>query len=265
MAVVPTAAGGRRRFAMLPHDPQREHDLIRAELTALREEVVTLREQVTQLARPRPTAAGTGTTDDEIRFGPPERAGPRPVPAARIDRRYVIGALAATSIGGLFLTGVGRPGERAAAATATGRVMDVDISKPDDARTAVHACTSGVGNAVVGECQNIDGTGSGVVGVSHGSGHALLGFKPPGAPGEAVVGIGAGDAGVLGSSASSTGVVGTSALGRGGSFSGARAQVRLSPSERPTHPDAGLAGDLFLDRFRRLWLCRGTTEWTRLA
>ena len=250
---------------MLTHDPQHEHDLIRAELTALRQEVVALREQVTQLAGPRPTAAGTGTADDEIRFGPPERAGPRLAPAARIDRRYVIGALAATSIGGLFLTGVGRPGEGAAAATATGRVMDVDISKPDDARTAVHACTSGVGNAVVGECQNIDGTGSGVVGVSHGSGHALFGFKPPGAPGEAVVGIGAGDAGVLGSSASATGVVGTSALGRGGSFSGARAQVRLSPSKRPTHPDTGLAGDLFLDRSRRLWLCRGTTDWTRLA
>lgn len=243
-----------------------EYDLMRAELVALRREVAELRGQVSRLEAWRPAAQQLGVAEDQVMFGPRERASPGREPTSRVDRRGLLGALAVMSVSGLVLAGVGRPGGTAHAGEgSTGEGLEVEISGSHDPRDAVHASASGSGNAVVGECQNIDGTGSAVVGISHGSGHSLLGFKPPGAPGDSVVGIGASGAGVYGTSTTSAGIVGTSTNGRGGSFSGGRAQVRLAPSSRPTHPEVGLAGDLFLDSARRLWLCRGSTRWTQVA
>ena len=60
------------------------------------------------------------------------------------------------------------------------------------------------------------------------------------------------------------GVRGESGTGRGGDFIGNVAQLRLKPSDSQSHPPAGLAGDLFLDRSRRLWLCKGGSTWARL-
>jgi hypothetical protein len=64
---------------------------------------------------------------------------------------------------------------------------------------------------------------------------------------------------------SRVGVRGASDSGRGGVFSGGRAAMRLMPSSSASHPRRGLGGDLFLDRSRRLWFCRGGTDWVRLA
>jgi hypothetical protein len=58
--------------------------------------------------------------------------------------------------------------------------------------------------------------------------------------------------------------VGVYAYGyRGGEFIGQKAQIRLQPSG-VTHPATGKAGDIFLDGKKRLWLCKGKTNWVRL-
>ena len=57
-------------------------------------------------------------------------------------------------------------------------------------------------------------------------------------------------------------------LGRGGQFSGKKAQLRLIPSTATTHPAAGQAGDLFLDKTARLWLCTiagNPATWKRVS
>ena len=61
------------------------------------------------------------------------------------------------------------------------------------------------------------------------------------------------------------GVRADSAHGRGAVLSGKAAQLRLIPSSSPTHPSTGTAGDLFLDKSLRLWLCTGRKSWKRLA
>ena len=61
------------------------------------------------------------------------------------------------------------------------------------------------------------------------------------------------------------GVLGQSGSGRGGRFSGGKAQIRLDPSSAATHPDTGAAGDLFVDSAKRLWFCKGSTTWVQIA
>jgi hypothetical protein len=61
-----------------------------------------------------------------------------------------------------------------------------------------------------------------------------------------------------------TGVFGESP-DRGGVFVGGKSQVRLVPSSAATHPSTGLAGDLFMDKSHRLWVCKGGSTWVKLA
>jgi hypothetical protein len=44
--------------------------------------------------------------------------------------------------------------------------------------------------------------------------------------------------------------------GRGGIFSGAKAQVQLTAGARGTHPVGGTRGDLYVDNTGRLWFCK---------
>ena len=60
-------------------------------------------------------------------------------------------------------------------------------------------------------------------------------------------------------------IAGVSAHGVGGRFSGPIAPIQLVPSSASTHPAKGAAGTLFVDHSRRLWFCRGGSEWHRLA
>jgi hypothetical protein len=53
--------------------------------------------------------------------------------------------------------------------------------------------------------------------------------------------------------------------GRGVVAAGTKAQLRLVPSTASSHPSSGSAGDLFLDKSKRLWLCTGGTNWKRLG
>ncbi len=117
--------------------------------------------------------------------------------------------------------------------------------------------------------------------------YGVIGFAPTGARAGAlgysagnktgVYGLSKGDdevprttpdeTGVFGRAVGGTGAVGVrgeSGSGRGGYFIGNVAQLRLKPSSARSHPTAGLAGDLFLDSSRRLWLCKGGSTWVRL-
>lgn len=87
-----------------------------------------------------------------------------------------------------------------------------------------------------------------------------------------VMGLSEHDTGVVGSAQTGVhglgvqaGVRGESNDGRGGVFLGGKAQVRLAPGGRDNHPSTGSAGDLYVDKRKRLWFCRGGSSWVRLA
>jgi hypothetical protein len=71
--------------------------------------------------------------------------------------------------------------------------------------------------------------------------------------------------GVVGIATGGIGVYGHDNQGRGGVFGGRAAQIRLLPSPANKPPDTGSKGDFFVDSAGRLWFCRGSLGWTRLA
>jgi hypothetical protein len=81
-----------------------------------------------------------------------------------------------------------------------------------------------------------------------------------------------GPTGVHGSGSGTAGVGvkggGSGSGGRGGIFSGAAAQVQLSPGSLGTHPKSGKRGDLYADNKGRLWFCKtggNTAVWHQIA
>jgi hypothetical protein len=121
-------------------------------------------------------------------------------------------------------------------------------------QTSIHGIKSVGGHAIHGEIADwnsgwtavygsTNGPGVGVVGESTGNGHGTWGKA-----------AGSGD-----------GIYGESANGRGGHFKGKKAQLRLDPSTASTHPSSGAAGAIFLDKSKRLWLCKGGTSWVRIV
>lgn len=61
-------------------------------------------------------------------------------------------------------------------------------------------------------------------------------------------------------SSSGPGVQGSSKKGRGGVFSGAVAQIHLTPGTGSSHPKTGQRGDLYVDKTGRLWYCTHTAS-----
>jgi hypothetical protein len=127
------------------------------------------------------------------------------------------------------------------------------------------------GRAVFGWSLNEDSGGTGVFGQSSaGTGVAVRGYAWDGTGASGTFGTA-----ILGSSGShgfpppaplpNTGVYGIGTNGRGGVFKGDKAQVRLVPSAAATHPESGQLGDLFLDKNKRLWFCKGGSTWKQLA
>jgi hypothetical protein len=135
---------------------------------------------------------------------------------------------------------------------------------------AVYA-TSGSGTAVFATSTSgysLEGVGySGalpaVLGYSYGNNSGLQGYSgtnhPPASPAKT------GAFCYADQDASAVGVRGTSPGGRGGVFKGGAAQLRLLASTATTHPASGSLGDLFLDKNKRLWFCKGGTTWKQLA
>jgi hypothetical protein len=62
-----------------------------------------------------------------------------------------------------------------------------------------------------------------------------------------------------------TGVYGSGGTGRGVVAKGDKAPLRLLPSTAANHPSKGALGDLFVDKHKRLWFCKGGTSWHQLA
>jgi len=112
---------------------------------------------------------------------------------------------------------------------------------------------NGTGPAVKGENQSATNGYAAVYGLTNGTGPAVYGEGTAQGNGTSGVARGTG-----------SGVYGQSDNGRGGRFSGKKAQLKLDPSAATTHPASGDPGDIFLDKSKRLWLCKGGTTWVRL-
>ncbi len=93
-----------------------------------------------------------------------------------------------------------------------------------------------------------------VYGITNGSGPAVFGEGLAAGNGTSGVARGTG-----------SGVYGQSDNGRGGRFKGKAAQIRLEPATTTTHPASGEAGDIYLDKSKRLWLCKGGTSWVKIV
>jgi hypothetical protein len=121
-----------------------------------------------------------------------------------------------------------------------------NASKNGDALSGAVTDPANPLSAVVGTITNAAGIGTAVRGVNNGTGFALhaQNTKATNANG-AVRGVG-------------------SAAGRGATLSGGAAAVNLVPATG-LHPSSGLAGDLFVDSNKDLWLCKGTTTWVQLG
>ena len=121
--------------------------------------------------------------------------------------------------------------------TAGGTAIDVQVGGPDsdlDAVTVEYAGTSRAFFAVSSSPTNINGT---VTGVNEGHGIGVWGEQ-------------------RNDSVSGYGVVGVAGkLGRGGSFQGGAAALRLVPGTSGTHRSTGKVGDVYVDSTARLWFC----------
>jgi hypothetical protein len=156
---------------------------------------------------------------------------------------------------GIGVYGHGYVGVFGSSATADG-VRGISDSGP-----ALRA-SSVTGYGVWGNSSSV--TVPAIFGWAYGNNTGLLGYSgtnglPPASPAKT---------GVVGSAdqdASAVGVRGSSPTGRGGRFTGKKAQIRLDPSTATTHPPRGAKGDLFVDSSGRLWFCKGGTTWKQLA
>ena len=121
---------------------------------------------------------------------------------------------------------------------------------------AVEAIGGGAEAADVGPMIVGRGDSMGVYGTAAGEG--------PGVRGTGSVGVeGVGSTGVVAQGDRGPGLDASGE--RGGVFAGSIAQLQLRPSDQSSHPTSGEAGDLFVDRSRRLWFCAGGRDWRRVA
>jgi hypothetical protein len=145
--------------------------------------------------------------------------------------------------------------------------MAIDATTP---RTRRAVLVGGLAVAAAGSLGRAQPVAAGAYDVVLGSFHSathLTGIGNTTTNGTAFEGAGSGT-GVFGyanNDANSVGLRGTSPTGRGGRFQGKKAQIRLDPSTANSHPSSGAARDLFLDKNKRLWFCKGGTTWKQLA
>ncbi|HEX5616602.1 MAG TPA: hypothetical protein VFZ83_15735 [Acidimicrobiia bacterium] len=126
----------------------------------------------------------------------------------------------------------------------SGRGVQIALTNATNASPAIHATTAGTGRVMFGAITNAASTQHAISAQTAGSGYALYGSTQ---------GAGAG----LG--------LNGGASGRGATVVSNVAHLRLVPSTRSTHPASGATGDLFVDKSRRLWFCKGGASWVQLA
>jgi hypothetical protein len=140
-----------------------------------------------------------------------------------------------------------------------------------DTNNAIYGFNTTSGAAILGYGQNGEGlrghttgaSAAAIVGHAYTSTTGVAGISGPG--GDPALPLNTGFYGTATGGAMAAGVRGESTTGRGGVFKGNVAQLRLFPSTATTHPTSGALGDLFLDKNKRLWFCKGGTAWKQLA
>jgi hypothetical protein len=150
------------------------------------------------------------------------------------------------------------PGVRAYAAPgARGSALQALTLEAHNAEPTISSHQIGAGHGVYTHIENASNASSALYGRTGGVGHALLGaiVNPQSAAAAARVGT----------QGSGPGLEALSSKGVGASFQGKTAQVELIPSSDASHPASGKGGQLFVDSSKRLWFCRGGTNWQRLA
>jgi hypothetical protein len=187
-----------------------------------------------------------GALTAEITTNPAPANGPAAIFGSGVHGGGVVGATSGNGpgVGGVGGTNTG-PGVVAAVfdEDATGLALEVGhlgtgtctyshIENPANPNKAMWAQTVGTGNAVYGRILHTTSTSAAVFGTTSGKG---------------------------------AGVSGASTGGVGGKFTGKTAQVQLVPTTASTHPASGSAGQLYVDRAKRLWYCKGGTSWKQLA
>jgi len=150
------------------------------------------------------------------------------------------------------------PGVRAYAAPgARGPALQALTLEAHNAEPTIESHQVGAGHGLYTHIENASNASRALYARTAGIGHALLG---------AIVNEQSAAAAARASTkGSGPGLEAVSAKGVGASFQGKAAQIELVPSSDAFHPASGTGGQLFVDSARRLWFCRGGTQWQQLA
>jgi hypothetical protein len=153
--------------------------------------------------------------------------------------------------------GIG-PGVAGVAGVNTGPGVVGAVFEPTGTSICLEAGNLGLGLCLYSHIENAQSTSRAIWGKTIGRGSAIVGsVSNSGSSAAATVGATTG---------TGPGIDGISSAGVGGRFKGKTAQVQLVPSTTASsHPTSGAAGQLFVDKSKRLWYCRGGTSWKQLA
>ena len=150
------------------------------------------------------------------------------------------------------------PGVRAYAEPgAGGSALEALTLEGGNASPTISAHQIGTGAGVFSHIENAANPNRALYGRTIGVGHAILG--------EVLNTASAVAAAKATTQGSGPGLSAASAKGVGASFTGKTAQVQLVPSSSSSHPASGDPGQLFVDRAKRLWFCRGGRDWHQLV
>jgi hypothetical protein len=150
------------------------------------------------------------------------------------------------------------PGVRAYAEPgAGGSALEALTLEGGNSSPTISAHQIGTGPAVFSHIENAASPSHALYGRTIGVGNAVLGLVVNSESPAAAV--------KASTTGSGPGLAASSANGVGGSFAGKAAQVQLVPSADWSHPASGDPGQLFVDRSKRLWFCRGGRDWHQIA
>ena len=150
------------------------------------------------------------------------------------------------------------PGVRAYAEPgAGGSALQALTLEAHNAAPTISSHQVGTGHGVFSHIENARNASRALYGRTAGVGHAVLG--------SIVNAQSAAAAARVTTQGSGPGLEALSAKGVGALFQGKTAQVELVPSSDAAHPASGIGGQLFVDSSKRLWFCRGGTDWQQLA
>jgi hypothetical protein len=222
--------------------------------STIRSQSARMDAQATELERLRPDSSGRPSEKSHLRQGGrPEGK----ISRAGLLKAAAVGAVATTVVAGSELVSGSKP------ALADGTEGQTEFTS-DASPTVLILNTnpSGIGLEMIGPVGEVSEFQNIYTKVEEG--RAMVAISAHGTAIEADATTGNG---VNATSLSGVGLIADGGSGRGVVSSGDTAPVRLVPSTRPSHPHAGLAGDLFVDSKRRLWFCTvggSPAKWRRV-